>query len=118
MQHACLSRLPATAPATQRLNKVVLAQVVAAVLHLGNIQFAPGGADDTVLADQASQQSLHIVANLLQVGCNINLVCWHAHRCKHCARLRHVLLYPQWVHECLGSRVRFPCACLPDKPHH
>ena len=38
------------------------------MLHLGNIQFAPGGADDTVLADQASQQSLHIVANLLQVS--------------------------------------------------
>ena len=44
-----------------------LVQVVAAVMHLGNIQFAPGGADDTVLADRASQQSLHIVADLLKV---------------------------------------------------
>ncbi|KAK9796643.1 hypothetical protein WJX73_007169 [Symbiochloris irregularis] len=42
-------------------------RVVAAVMHLGNIGFKTGGADDAVLDGGGSQEALHIVAGLLQV---------------------------------------------------
>lgn len=41
--------------------------VVAAVLHLGNIEFAQNASDEAVLASAAAQEELDIVAALLQV---------------------------------------------------
>ena len=42
--------------------------VVAAVLHLGNIELAQNSADEAVLASEAAEEELRIVAGLLQVG--------------------------------------------------
>jgi Myosin head (motor domain) len=52
--------------------------VVAAVLHLGNVEFAAGGADDAVYADGASAAAAATAAMLLQVrlqGATAGSVC-------------------------------------------
>lgn len=42
--------------------------IVAAVLHLGNVEFAQNSADEAVLASAAAQEELDVAASLLQVG--------------------------------------------------
>lgn len=56
------------------MQEAVLA-VVAAVLHLGNIEFAQNTSDEAVLAFAAAQDELETVASLLQV----NIACIAVH---------------------------------------
>ena len=42
-------------------------EIVAAVLHLGNIRFVPGNNDDAALADAHAGDALSTAATLLQV---------------------------------------------------
>lgn len=53
-------------------------RIVAAVLHLGNMGFQAGSQDDAALDGPASRDTLHIVAQLLQVRLCKTL---HAGRC-------------------------------------
>ena len=49
------------------LQEAVLS-VVAAVLHLGNVELAQNAEDEAVLASEQAEEELRIVAGLLQVS--------------------------------------------------
>lgn len=63
----CLEGTCQQPPCTGHVQEAVLS-VVAAVLHLGNVELAQNAEDEAVLASDAAEEELRIVAGLLQVG--------------------------------------------------